>query len=398
MVLILRACSCDHHHHHRRTNQLPDRSTIVHLFEWKWKDIAEECERFLAPKGYGGVQISPPSENVIINLSNGKRTWYERYQVMSYKLDTRSGDRDDFVNMTTRCNKVGVRVDAAKHMWPRDLREIYSRLRTLNTDYGFPPNTKPYIYQEVIYFGNEAIKPEEYTTLGDVTEFRASRNALKWLVSWGEQWGLSPSDTALTFIDNHDTQRSGNVLTYRESRPYKAAVAFMLAHPYGVPRIMSSYAFHSTDQGPPSDDKENIISPSINEDDTCGNGWVCEHRWRQIYQMVAFRNAVRYTAVQNWWDNGSCQIAFSRGEKGFIAFNGEAYPLNATLKTGLPKGEYCDVITGKKRGNSCTGTKVIVNDNGLADVYISNHAEDMHLAIHVGIENELKKEYDSKYQ
>lgn len=54
MLLVIRACLCDHHN---RTNQLPDRSTIVHLFEWKWKDIADECERFLAPKGYGGVQV-----------------------------------------------------------------------------------------------------------------------------------------------------------------------------------------------------------------------------------------------------------------------------------------------------------------------------------------------------
>lgn len=40
-----------------RTNMMPDRSTIVHLFEWKWKDIADECEKFLGPHGYGGVQV-----------------------------------------------------------------------------------------------------------------------------------------------------------------------------------------------------------------------------------------------------------------------------------------------------------------------------------------------------
>lgn len=34
-----------------------DRNTIVHLFEWKWNDIADECERFLAPMGYAGVQV-----------------------------------------------------------------------------------------------------------------------------------------------------------------------------------------------------------------------------------------------------------------------------------------------------------------------------------------------------
>ncbi|KAM3965343.1 alpha-amylase 2-like, partial [Aphomia sociella] len=110
LALLIRVglAVCDDH----GTNQLPDRSTIVHLFEWKWKDIAEECERFLAPYGFGGVQISPPSENLIIHLQDGTRTWYERYQVMSYKLITRSGNAEDFLNMTRRCNKVGVRIYA----------------------------------------------------------------------------------------------------------------------------------------------------------------------------------------------------------------------------------------------------------------------------------------------
>lgn len=54
LLLLLGAANCDHH---ERTNMLPGRSTIVHLFEWKWTDIADECERFLAPKGYGGVQV-----------------------------------------------------------------------------------------------------------------------------------------------------------------------------------------------------------------------------------------------------------------------------------------------------------------------------------------------------
>ncbi|XP_061715723.1 alpha-amylase-like isoform X3 [Cydia pomonella] len=395
LLSLLGAVVCDHH---SRTNQLPDRSTIVHLFEWKYKDIADECERFLAPKGFGGVQISPPSENLIIHLDNGKRTWYERYQVMSYKLTTRSGNVEDFLNMTRRCNKVGVRVDAAKHMWPNDLKEIYKRLHNLNTDFGFERHSKPYIFQEVIYYGNEAIQPNEYTGLGDVTEFRVGtelkncfrgQNPLKWLVSWGPQWGLSPSDTALVFIDNHDTQRSNDVLTYKESRAYKAAIAFMLAHPYGEPRVMSSYFFDSSDQGPPDDTNENILSPSINSDNTCGNGWVCEHRWRQIYQMVAFRNAVKDTQIQNWWDNGNNQIAFSRGGRGFIAFDVEGKDLNQTLQTGLPAGEYCDVITGKRQGSECTGKKVTVDNNGNARIYVAANGEDMHLAIHVGKESKL---------
>ncbi len=38
-------------------NTKHNRTSIVHLFEWRWADIAEECERYLAPNGYGGVQV-----------------------------------------------------------------------------------------------------------------------------------------------------------------------------------------------------------------------------------------------------------------------------------------------------------------------------------------------------
>lgn len=44
-----------------------ERTVIVHLFEWKWNDIADECERFLGPHGFAGVQISPPNEHAIVN-------------------------------------------------------------------------------------------------------------------------------------------------------------------------------------------------------------------------------------------------------------------------------------------------------------------------------------------
>lgn len=31
---------------------------IVHLFEWKFNDIARECREFLGPYGYHGVQVN----------------------------------------------------------------------------------------------------------------------------------------------------------------------------------------------------------------------------------------------------------------------------------------------------------------------------------------------------
>ncbi len=42
----------------------PPRTTFVHLFEWKWSDIEQECVNFLGPKGFSAVQVSPPNEHI----------------------------------------------------------------------------------------------------------------------------------------------------------------------------------------------------------------------------------------------------------------------------------------------------------------------------------------------
>ncbi len=53
-------------------------TTFVHLFEWNWQDVAQECEQFLGPKGYAAVQVSPPNEHI-----TGSQ-WWTRYQPVSY--------------------------------------------------------------------------------------------------------------------------------------------------------------------------------------------------------------------------------------------------------------------------------------------------------------------------
>ncbi|XP_045498533.1 alpha-amylase 1-like isoform X1 [Colias croceus] len=475
------------------------RTTMVHLFEWKWDDIAAECERFLGPRGFGGIQISPPNENLVIWSRN--RPWWERYQPISYRLVTRSGNEQQFINMVRRCNNAGVRIyvdaiinhmtgtwnenvgtggstanfgnwhypgvpygrndfnwphcviggndyaccadrvrncelsglkdlnqgseyvrgqivgfmnrlidmgvagfriDAAKHMWPGDLRVIYDRLHNLNPSHGFPQGARPYIFQEVIDLGGEAISRNEYTPLAAVTEFRfgmelsrafRGHNQLRWLSNWGPSWSLLASNDALAFIDNHDNQRGhgagGDILTHKTPKQYKGAIAFMLAHPYGVAQLMSSFHFTDTEAGPPMDSNGNIRSPTINSDNSCGNGWVCEHRWRQIYQMVAFRNVAGNTGLSNWWDNGNNQIAFCRGGQGFVAFNNENRDLNQSLQTCLPAGRYCDVISGAKVNNGCTGKTITVDGNGRAQIHIGANEQDMVLAIHRGNESRL---------
>nr|AFE48186.1 amylase [Spondylus violaceus] len=474
----------------------PGRHSIVHLFEWKWSDIAQECERFLGPYGYCGVQISPPNENCVIT----NRPWRERYQPVSYKLTTRSGDEHRLKDMIDRCNRVnvriyadavinhmtgaggsghgtagspwngqtlsypgvpfsgwdfnsgnechssdmnihnyndanevrncrlvnladlklgkdyvrdkiaeylnhlidlgvgGFRVDAAKHMWPGDLRAIFARLHNLKSDV-FGSNVKPFIYQEVIDMGgNEAIKAHEYTTFARVTDFifgmklaQVFRHkiAAKWLYNWGESWGQPNTNNVVVFIDNHDNQRGhgggGGVLTHFEPKLYKLATEFMLAHPYGFTRIMSSYDFDrsNTNLGPPHDGSS-IKDVTINSDLKCGGGWTCEHRWRQIFNMVAFRNVVMGTNVQNWWDNTNYQIAFGRGNKGFIVMNMDSSRLEQTLQTGLPAGTYCDVISGNYEDPNCTGKMINVGNDGRAHFSIDNSSDDPSIAIHIG--------------
>ncbi|XP_040560460.1 pancreatic alpha-amylase isoform X2 [Gallus gallus] len=423
-------------------NTQAGRTSIVHLFEWRWADIALECEHYLAPNGFGGVQVSPPNENIVI--TNPNRPWWERYQPISYKICSRSGNENEFRDMVTRCNNVGVRdcklsslldlalekdyvrstiaaymnhlidmgvagfrIDAAKHMWPGDIRAFLDKLHDLNTQW-FSAGTKPFIYQEVIDLGGEPITGSQYFGNGRVTEFKYGAKLgtviRKWngekmayLKNWGEGWGFVPSDRALVFVDNHDNQRGhgaggASILTFWDARLYKMAVGFMLAHPYGFTRVMSSYRWpryfeNGVDVndwvGPPSNSDGSTKSVTINADTTCGNDWVCEHRWRQIRNMVIFRNVVDGQPFSNWWDNGSNQVAFGRGDRGFIVFNNDDWYMNVDLQTGLPAGTYCDVISGQKEGSACTGKQVYVSSDGKANFQISNSDEDPFVAIHV---------------
>ena len=118
-------------------------------------------------------------------------------------------------------------------------------------------------------------------------------------------------------------------------------------------------------------------------DETCGNDWICEHRWRQIYNMVKFRNIAGDELVNNWWDNANNQIAFSRGNKAFLAINNDDYPMEITLQTGLPSGCYCDIISGKKLKNKCTGKIFFITSDGNSNITIDNNENDPIVAFHI---------------
>src|SRR4051794_20697069 len=81
---------------------------IVHLFEWPWASVANECTTVLGPKGFGAVQVSPPQEHVV--LPGKGYPWWQDYQPVSYQLTSRRGDRSTFANMVATCHAAGVKI------------------------------------------------------------------------------------------------------------------------------------------------------------------------------------------------------------------------------------------------------------------------------------------------
>ena len=90
---------------------LNDSDVTANLWEWNWPSVAKACTGQLGPAGYGAVQVAPPQESVNLPTSpSGVHPWWEVYQPVSYKLDSRLGSRQQFADMVTACHTAGVRV------------------------------------------------------------------------------------------------------------------------------------------------------------------------------------------------------------------------------------------------------------------------------------------------
>jgi len=236
----------------------------------------------------------------------------------------------------------GFRIDAAKHMEPGDIAAILDRL-----------SVQPFVFQEVIDRGNEPIKGNDYVGNGHVTEFKYGMELmvaftgrdLSGLESLGSGKGFVPPELAVVFVDMHDSQRghggASNVLTHKNWNEYELANIFMLAWPYGYPKVMSSYRFSDSDQGPPQ-------TPPVGDQGSCGHDWVCEHRNPVITAMVGFRNATHGQPMTDWIQMSPAAVAFSRGDRGFVAINAGTSTVNARVSVGLAPGSYRDILRGTK--------------------------------------------------
>ncbi|MBQ1087922.1 alpha-amylase family protein [Streptomyces sp. B93] len=299
---------------------------------------------------YPGLYSSYDFDNCTSQVNNYQDRWNVQNCELVGLADLDTGEEyvrsaiAGYLNTLLSYGVDGFRIDAAKHMPAADLANIKSRLS----------NPNAYWKQEAIYGAGEAVQPSEYTGTGDVQEFRYAfdlkrvfnNENLAYLKNYGEGWGYLNSSVAGVFVDNHDTERNGSTLSYKDNATYTLANVFMLAWPYGAPDINSGYEFTDHDAGPPNGGTVNACWQ---------DGWKCQHAWPEIQRMVAFRNATRGQAVTNWWDNGNDAIAFGRGSKGFVAINHEPGSLSRTYQTSLPAGTYCNVQNN---------TTVTVNGSG----------------------------------
>src|SRR6266699_2185404 len=261
----------------------------------------------------------------------------------------------DYLLSLAHLGVAGFRIDAAKHIQQVELDDIFARVNNTLTAEGRSP---PYVFLEVIGGSGEALSPRDYFGEGyssggaaDITEFTFTGVGNKFRGVNGEHisqlnpngtagnqfsetaWGLMPSDKAVVFIENHDTQHQCG-LSYRDGIVFRLANVWMLAQPYGYPSILSSYAFYclaGNSMGPPSDANGWTVAvtcASSLETATIGQ-WVCEHR--------------------------------------------DGAVVDTTIATGMPPGTYCDILTGGLIAAACAGDSVAVDPAGAIHFHLASN-------------------------
>ncbi|GIH21677.1 alpha-amylase [Rugosimonospora africana] len=262
----------------------------------------------------------------------------------------------------------GFRIDAAKHVGHADLAAIEAMLNR-DTMTGAPV----YITQEVaLGASNSQLTPASFENTGSLLGFDYA-DAIKAqftgnIAGFGGfgSWSLLPSGYSSSFVNNHDTERDGSTLSYKNGATYNLATEFLLAWGYGTPQVYSGFTFGGTDDSPPADANGYVTGTN------CATGWYCTDRLTGVANLVAWHNLAltNNDPVANWYTDGSNLIAFSRGADAWITVNNGSSAATRTFTTGLPDGTYCDIIHGNYSGGSCSGPTVAVS-GGTATVTVA---------------------------
>ncbi|MCX4472427.1 alpha-amylase family glycosyl hydrolase [Micromonospora sp. NBC_01655] len=461
---------------------LNDSEVTANLWEWNWTSVSAACTNHLGPAGYGAVQVAPPQESVSLpNSADGVHPWYEVYQPVSYKLESRFGSRAQFADMVTACHNAGVRVyvdavvnhmagannpesvvgyagtdfsgpgysfpavpygtgdfhrpgdncptsggindwnneaqvtscellaltdlytekdsvrtkiagflndmiglgvdgfrvDAVKHVRKDDFAAILGKVNNTVAE-----NKRPYVAQEIFDgASNDALKARAFTGNGDVLDFayaKGLRSAFQGSISTLANipsWNLdAPSANVFAMVTNHDLERDGVVLSYKNGTDYTLANYFALAYPHGKPSVYDSFTWSNRNQSPPANGNGYVT------DTACGATWNCLTQSTGVKGMVGWANAARSVkTVSDFTAVNSNVIGFHRGDRAWFGVNDSGSAATATFATGLADGQYCDVVSGPATSSGCAGGTVTVS-GGRATVTIpANDA----VAIHV---------------
>ncbi|MEU7934720.1 carbohydrate-binding module family 20 domain-containing protein [Micromonospora echinofusca] len=449
---------------------LNDSEVTANLWEWNWNSVAAACTDHLGPAGYGAVQVAPPQESVSLpDTADGVHPWYEVYQPVSYRLESRFGNRQQFAAMVTACHAAGVRVyvdavvnhmagvnnpagtvgyagttftgydypavpygygdfhhpgdncptsggitdwnnesqvtscellslsdlytekeqvrnkiaaylndliglgvdgfrvDAVKHVKKADFAAILGKL-----DNTVAENKRPYVAQEIFDgASNDALKARAFIGNGDVLDFayakglRSSFQGSIANLANIPNWNLdAPSANVFAMVTNHDLERDGVVLSYKNGSDYTLANYFALAYPHGKPSVYDSFTWSNRNQSPPATGSGHVT------DTVCGGAWTCLTRSTGIKGMVGWANTARNVkTISDFTVVNSNVVGFHRGDRGWIGINDSAAASTAQFVTGLADGAYCDVISGAATAAGCTGATVTVT-GGRATVTI----------------------------
>jgi len=356
--------------------------SFVHLFEWPYEAIAQECEQELVHSPIKAIQISPVNEVI------DHPTWWARYQPVTFdNFNSRSGDETAMKDMLARCDAAGInvyadvvinhtsdyggegigtggtpwkikqhpglsanhyhnlctikdytntyevqncqlgalpdldtanpyvqkmlnhyiqrlasfgfagfRIDAAKHISPKDLAAILE-------------GVEQWRFLEVI--GNPAapadLQPPAYAHLGAVTDFSPAYQFQQVLET--NDWRKLKLDTvnyeAVDFVDNHDTERHG-AKAYQHGATdalYRQVQIALLLGSTGYSKILSGYKYDDKDAAAPSQ------AP-------CSAPWQCWHRDSQILTAARLRKLLADEPVSDLeYSNNGNALIIERGDK-----------------------------------------------------------------------------------
>ena len=115
----------------------------------------------MCPSGDGNVNNYGDPNNVrncyLVGLT-------DLYGALDYVRNAVAG----YLNSLVALGVAGIRIDAAKHMWTEYIAAITSRVNNLPTEHGFAPNSKLFVYSEVIDRNDGAVRVDEYYDVGTV--------------------------------------------------------------------------------------------------------------------------------------------------------------------------------------------------------------------------------------